>query len=119
VLVPVVENAISGDAMRPGDVLASRKGLTDRGRQHRRGGPADPGRRPDPGRRAGAGLTIDLATLTGAARIALGPQLPPFYTDDDDLARRSRRARARPRPGVAHAAVEWLSPRRWTATSPT
>ncbi|RAK57791.1 leucyl aminopeptidase family protein [Phenylobacterium deserti] len=86
VLVPVVENAISGDAMRPGDVLASRKGLT-----------IEVGNTDAEGRliladaltRAAElepALTIDLATLTGAARIALGPQLPPFYTDDDELA---------------------------------
>ena len=86
VLVPVVENAISGDAMRPGDVLASRKGLS-----------IEVGNTDAEGRliladaltRAGElepALTIDLATLTGAARVALGPQLPPFYTDDDELA---------------------------------
>jgi leucyl aminopeptidase len=86
VLVPVVENAISGDAMRPGDVLASRKGLS-----------IEVGNTDAEGRliladaltRAAElepALTIDLATLTGAARVALGPQLPPFYTDDDDLA---------------------------------
>jgi leucyl aminopeptidase len=86
VLTPVVENAISGDAMRPGDVLASRKGLS-----------IEVGNTDAEGRliladaltRAGElepALTIDLATLTGAARIALGPQLPPFYTDDDELA---------------------------------
>jgi len=86
VLVPVVENAIAGDAMRPGDVLASRKGLsievgnTDaEGRliladALARAAEMDPA------------LTIDMATLTGAARAALGPQLPPFYTDDDELA---------------------------------
>jgi len=54
VLVPVVENAISGDAMRPGDVLASRKGLTIEV-QHRRRRPSDTRRRPGPGGRAGAG----------------------------------------------------------------
>src|SRR6202012_4342592 len=86
VLAPVVENAISGDAMRPGDVLASRKGLS-----------IEVGNTDAEGRLILAdaltracelepALTIDLATLTGAARIALGPQLPPFYTDDDDLA---------------------------------
>ncbi|PZQ55634.1 MAG: aminopeptidase, partial [Phenylobacterium zucineum] len=78
--------AISGDAMRPGDVLASRQGLS-----------IEVGNTDAEGRliladaltRAGElapALTIDLATLTGAARIALGPQLPPFYTDDDELA---------------------------------
>ncbi|MDB5455781.1 MAG: Leucyl aminopeptidase, partial [Caulobacter sp.] len=71
VLTPVVENAISGDAMRPGDVLASRKGLT-----------IEVGNTDAEGRliladaltRAGElepVLTIDLATLTGAARVAL------------------------------------------------
>jgi leucyl aminopeptidase len=86
VLVPVVENAISGDAMRPGDVLASRKGLS-----------IEVGNTDAEGRLILAdaltracelepALTIDLATLTGAARIALGPQLPPFFTDDDELA---------------------------------
>jgi leucyl aminopeptidase len=86
VLVPVVENAISGDAMRPGDVIASRKGLsieignTDaEGRliladALTRAAELDPV------------LTIDLATLTGAARVALGPQVIPFFTLDDDLA---------------------------------
>jgi leucyl aminopeptidase len=87
VLTPVVENAISADAMRPGDVLDSRQGLT-----------IEVGNTDAEGRliladaltRAAElepALTIDLATLTGAARIALGPQLPPFYTDDDELAR--------------------------------
>jgi leucyl aminopeptidase len=86
VLVPVAENAISGDAMRPGDVLASRKGLT-----------IEVGNTDAEGRLILAdaltracelepALTIDMATLTGAARIALGPQVIPFYTDDDGLA---------------------------------
>ena len=86
ILVPVVENAISGDAMRPGDILASRKGLT-----------IEVGNTDAEGRliladalaRAGElnpDLTIDMATLTGAARVALGPQVTPFYTADDDLA---------------------------------
>jgi leucyl aminopeptidase len=86
VLLPVVENAIAGDAMRPGDVLASRKGLTiEVGNTDAEGRLilADALARaaeltPD--------LTIDLATLTGAARVALGPELPPFYTDDNALA---------------------------------
>jgi len=86
VLVPVVENAISGDAMRPGDVLGSRKGLS-----------IEVGNTDAEGRLILAdaltracelepALTIDMATLTGAARIALGPQLPPYYTDDEELA---------------------------------
>ena len=86
VLLPVAENAISGDAMRPGDVLASRKGLTiEVGNTDAEGRLilADALARaaeltPD--------LTIDLATLTGAARVAVGPELAPFYTDDEALA---------------------------------
>jgi leucyl aminopeptidase len=86
VLVPAVENAISGDAMRPGDVLASRKGLSiEVGNTDAEGRLilADALARaaelePD--------LTIDLATLTGAARVALGPHVIPFYTADDGLA---------------------------------
>ncbi|MDB5424802.1 MAG: aminopeptidase [Phenylobacterium sp.] len=92
ILVPSVENAISGDAMRPGDVLASRKGLS-----------IEVGNTDAEGRliladaltRAAElepALTIDLATLTGAARVALGPQLPPFFTDDEDLAADIERA---------------------------
>jgi leucyl aminopeptidase len=86
VLVPVAENAISGEAMRPGDVIASRKGLS-----------IEVGNTDAEGRLILADalaraaelepeLTIDLATLTGAARAALGPQLPPFFTDDEALA---------------------------------
>jgi leucyl aminopeptidase len=86
VLVPVVENAVSGDAMRPGDVLSSRKGLT-----------IEVGNTDAEGRLILADalaraaelqprLTLDFATLTGAARVALGPQVIPFYTDDDGLA---------------------------------
>ena len=86
VLLPVVENAISGDAMRPGDILPSRKGLS-----------VEIGNTDAEGRmiladaltRAGElspALTIDLATLTGAARVALGPDVVPFYTNDDTLA---------------------------------
>jgi leucyl aminopeptidase len=86
VLLPVVENAISGDAMRPGDVLASRKGLT-----------IEVGNTDAEGRLILADalaraaelepeLTLDFATLTGAARVAVGPELAPYYTADDDLA---------------------------------
>ena len=86
VLVAAVENAISADAFRPGDVLSSRKGLT-----------IEIGNTDAEGRliladalaRAGEhapDLTLDFATLTGAARVALGPELPPLYTDDEALA---------------------------------
>ncbi len=86
VLVPAVENSIAGDAFRPGDVFKSRKGLTvEIGNTDAEGrlilcdalALADE-EKPD--------LIIDMATLTGAARVALGPDLPPFYTDDDKLA---------------------------------
>jgi leucyl aminopeptidase len=86
VLVAAVENAISGDAFRPGDILGSRKGLS-----------IEIGNTDAEGRliladiltRAGEhapDLTLDFATLTGAARVALGPELPPLYTDDETLA---------------------------------
>ena len=86
VLIPAVENSISGNAFRPGDVLAEPQGLTvEIGNTDAEGrlilgdalALADE-EKPD--------LLIDMATLTGAARVALGPDLPPFYTDDDALA---------------------------------
>lgn len=86
ILTPVVENAISGDAMRPGDVLQTRAGLT-----------VEVGNTDAEGRliladaltRAAElkpALTLDFATLTGAARIAMGPFVIPFWTSDDKLA---------------------------------
>ncbi|MCO5146201.1 MAG: leucyl aminopeptidase family protein [Aquamicrobium sp.] len=86
VLIPAVENATSGNAFRPGDVLRSRKGPTvEIGNTDAEGrlvladalALADE-EEPD--------LLIDMATLTGAARVALGPDLPPFFTDDEALA---------------------------------
>jgi leucyl aminopeptidase len=85
-VIPIVENAISAPAMRPGDVLMSRKGPT-----------VEVGNTDAEGRLILADalaladedapeLMLDFATLTGAARVALGPDLPPFYTDDDALA---------------------------------
>jgi len=85
-LVPAVENSISSNAFRPGDVLDSRKGISvEIGNTDAEGrliladalSLADE-EKPD--------LLIDMATLTGAARVALGPDLPPFYTHDDNLA---------------------------------
>jgi leucyl aminopeptidase len=84
--VPAVENAISGTAFRPGDVLSSRKGLsveidnTDAEGRLILGDALTRASETDPD------LIIDFATLTGAARVALGPDLAPFYTDDDELA---------------------------------
>ena len=86
-VVPAAENAIGAGAFRPGDVLTSRKGLTveiDNTDAEGRLVLADALTRaqedgtPD--------LLIDFATLTGAARVAMGPEVAPFYTDDDSLA---------------------------------
>ena len=95
VLVPAVENAVSAEAMRPGDVISTRKGLTiEIGNTDAEGRLilADALARAaelDPE------LTLDLATLTGAARVALGPQVIPFFTDDDRLAQDLAAAAAR------------------------
>ena len=86
VLVPVVENSISANAFRPGDIYRSRKGLTvqiDNTDAEGRLILADALAYAD---EEDTDLLIDMATLTGAARVALGPDLPPFYTDDEDLA---------------------------------
>ena len=97
VLIPAVENSISGSAFRPRDVYRSRKGLT-----------VEIGNTDAEGRLILADalaladeeepeLIADMATLTGAARVALGPELPPFYTDDDALAADARAHAPRPR----------------------
>jgi leucyl aminopeptidase len=86
VLIPAVENSIAGNAFRPGDVFKTRKGLT-----------VEIGNTDAEGRlvlcealaladEESPDLIVDMATLTGAARVALGPDLPPFYTDDDVVA---------------------------------
>src|SRR5699024_8770526 len=79
VLIPAVENAVSGAAFRPGDILTSRKGLT-----------VEIGNTDAEGRLVLADalaladeetpeMVVSMATLTGAARVALGPDLAPFY----------------------------------------
>jgi leucyl aminopeptidase len=86
VLLPIVENAISGNAFHPGDVYKSRKGLTvEIGNTDAEGRLilADALALADEG---APNLLLDFATLTGAARVALGPDLPPFYTMDEELA---------------------------------
>ncbi len=86
VLIPTAENAISGRAFRPGDVLKSRKGLT-----------VEIGNTDAEGRLVLADalaladeeapeLVVTMATLTGAARVALGPELPALFTDDSGFA---------------------------------
>ncbi|HHI81886.1 MAG TPA: leucyl aminopeptidase family protein, partial [Rhizobiales bacterium] len=86
VLIPAAENAVGADAYRPGDILKSRAGISvEVGNTDAEGrlvladalALADEDK-PD--------LLISIATLTGAARVALGPDLPPFYADDDALA---------------------------------
>lgn len=83
--VPAVENSISGTAFRPSDILSTRKGLTVEIDNTDAEGRLILG---DALTRACEGnpdLLIDFATLTGAARVALGPELAPYYTDDGDL----------------------------------
>ena len=86
VLIPAVENSVAGDAFRPLDVYPSRKGLN-----------VEIGNTDAEGRLVLADaltladeeapeLLVDMGTLTGAARVALGPELPPYYTDDETLA---------------------------------
>ena len=85
-LIPAVENSISASAFRPGDVLATRKGLTVENTNTDAEGRLILG---DALTRAGESapdLILDFATLTGAARVALGPDLPPLFTDDEALA---------------------------------
>lgn len=87
VIIPAVENAIAGNAFRPGDVLATRAGIT-----------VEVGNTDAEGRLIlcdglaladtdAPELLIDMATLTGAARVALGPELPALYSNDAALAR--------------------------------
>jgi leucyl aminopeptidase len=86
VLLPLVENSVAGNAIRPLDIVRTRKGLT-----------VEIGNTDAEGRlilcdalaEASAenpALLIDVATLTGAARVALGPELPALFCNDDDLA---------------------------------
>ncbi len=87
VLIPLVENSVSGNAYRPGDVLKSRKGLTiEIGNTDAEGRlvlsdalTEAVSEKPD--------LLIDMATLTGAARIALGTDLPAFFCNNDAVAK--------------------------------
>jgi len=85
-LIPAVENAVSAASFRPGDVLKTRQGLTVENTNTDAEGRLILG---DALTRAGEEkpeLILDFATLTGAARVALGPDLPPLFTDDEALA---------------------------------
>jgi len=103
-IVPAVENSISGNAFRPGDVLASRKGLS-----------VEIGNTDAEGRlilgdalaladEEAPQVLIDMATLTGAARVALGPDLPAMFTDDDGFAAEAAAA------GMAEQDPVWRLP---------
>ena len=85
-LVPAVENAIAGNAFRPGDVLRSRKGLTVENTNTDAEGRLILGDALTKAGESNPELILDFATLTGAARVALGPDLPPLFTDDEALA---------------------------------
>lgn len=97
VLIPAVENSVSATAFRPGDILTARNGLT-----------VEIGNTDAEGRLVLADaltlaseeepdLILDMATLTGAARVALGPDLPPYFTDDEALSAELADAAARAR----------------------
>ncbi len=83
VLVPAVENAIAGNAMRPRDILTSRKGLTVEVNNTDAEGRLVLADALTLASEEPADMVISMATLTGAARVAVGPDLAPFYTDDD------------------------------------
>jgi leucyl aminopeptidase len=104
VLIPAVENSIAGNSFRPRDIYKSRKGIT-----------VEIGNTDAEGRLILAdalalacedspALIVDFATLTGAARVALGPELPPFFTDDDVLADEFSRV------GIAENDPAWRLP---------
>ena len=111
VMVPAVENAVAGNAFRPLDIIKTRKGMT-----------VEVGNTDAEGRLIlcdalyeacgeKPALLIDMATLTGAARTALGPELPALFSNDDDRRRRVAAFRpGRKRSALAPAAVEALSP---------
>ena len=104
VIIPAVENVISANAFRPGDVLATRKGLSvEIGNTDAEGrvilcdalALADE-EKPD--------LLIDMATLTGAARVALGPELPALFASDENVANELVKI------GLAESDPMWLLP---------
>ena len=85
-LVPAVENAIAGNAYRPGDVLATRKGLTIEVDNTDAEGRIVLSDALTEGAADSPDLMIDFATLTGAARIALGADLPAMFSSDETVA---------------------------------
>jgi leucyl aminopeptidase len=104
VIIAAVENSISGTSFRPRDIFVSRKGISvEIGNTDAEGRLilADALALGDEDKPA---LIVDFATLTGAARVALGPEVSPFFTDDDALAEELYRA------GVAENDPLWRMP---------
>ena len=104
VLVPAVENAISGNAFRPGDILRTRKGLTVEIDNTDAEGRLILGDALTRASEETPDLIVDFATLTGAARVALGPDLPALF------ARRDETAEAFLAAGRAHDDPAWRLP---------
>lgn len=86
VLVPAVENSVSGGAFRPGDILTSRKGLTVEINNTDAEGRLVLADALALATEDNPDLVVSMATLTGAARVAVGPDIAPFFTDDDAVA---------------------------------
>src|SRR6056297_34845 len=86
VLVPAVENSVSGNAFRPGDILTSRKGLTVEVNNTDAEGRLVLADALALASEQSPDLIVSMATLTGAARVAVGADLAPFFTDDEALA---------------------------------
>jgi leucyl aminopeptidase len=100
VLVPAVENAVSGNAMRPRDILTSRKGLTVEINNTDAEGRLVLADALALASEGAPDLIVSMATLTGAARVAVGPDLAPYYATNDRLAARLEQAAARVRDPV-------------------
>ena len=86
VLIPAVENAVAGNAFRPGDILTARNGMTVEVNNTDAEGRLVLADALAYGAEDSPDLMISMATLTGAARVALGPDLAPYYTDDAGFA---------------------------------
>lgn len=87
VLIPAVENAVSSNAYRPGDIIETRKGLSVEIGNTDAEGRLVLGDALTLGDEEKPDLLVDLATLTGAARVALGAELPPLFCNDEGFVR--------------------------------
>lgn len=86
ILIPAVENSINGSAFRPGDVIKSRKGMTIENTNTDAEGRLILADALTYACEKKTDLIIDYATLTGSARVALGPDIPPFFSNNDNVA---------------------------------